>query len=374
MSNIILLDTNALLFLSEIDINENVNYEAFKKYISNKEVCISYVSIFEILNQKENRNNFSTIINNLVESVIKVHFIADSSLGKYCPFDLLSYLEDKPINIQFIAYKKIGNYIIDNFASFYSFLFAAIPSMMMMLFLNFEEKSTNLIVDANKFADFIQSNYDNLSKSLYKMLYNSFENLLINDDFTEKNRNNIFSNLYSQLIKNYSFAYNAAFIRLDNGKFSFNWLQKNVAKITNNFKDGLIDYNTKDIIDFPKMSLYHSMIKENSNLVNEVKNYLNKMILGFCNEKDSRNIYMNDLFHKSLVKLTFENVTLKSNDFLDALLISNALEQNQLNVKINNFISFDKKFTNCLQNFSKNNALKLIVNEKPLNGIHYIKR
>lgn len=370
--NKILLDTNVLLFLSKLDTNKNVDYDVFKKYISNKEVCISYISIFEILNQKENRDKFSIIINNLVESVQKVHFIADFSLGKYCSFDLLSYLEDKEKNFQLIAYKKIGNYIIDNFASFYSFLFAAVPTMMMIIFLNFEEENSDSIVDLNQFADFIQSNYDVLSEIIYKILYKSFEKLLINDDFTEKNRNNIFSNLYAVLIKKYSYAYNAAFISLDNGNFSFNRLQKNIIKITNDLINISVNYETKEPVDFPKMSLYHSMIKENPNFVNETKNYLRKIILGFCNEKDVRNFYVNDLFQKSLEKLTFENVTLKSNDFLDALLISNALEQNQLNEKINTFISFDKKFINSLKNVSKYNAFKLQINEKPLDGIHYI--
>lgn len=66
MDNKILLDTNVILFLNKLDNNPNVDYKAFRRYIFDKEVCVTYISIFELLNQKKYRRKYRRIINNLI--------------------------------------------------------------------------------------------------------------------------------------------------------------------------------------------------------------------------------------------------------------------------------------------------------------------
>ncbi len=74
MDNKILLDTNVILFLNKLDNNPNVDYKAFRRYIFDKEVCVTYISIFELLNQKKYRIKYRSVINNLILFTKKVHF------------------------------------------------------------------------------------------------------------------------------------------------------------------------------------------------------------------------------------------------------------------------------------------------------------
>lgn len=74
MDNKILLDTNVILFLNKLDNNPNVDYKVFRRYIFDKEVCVTYISIFELLNQKKYRIKYRSVINNLILFTKKVHF------------------------------------------------------------------------------------------------------------------------------------------------------------------------------------------------------------------------------------------------------------------------------------------------------------
>ncbi len=371
--DLILLDTNVLLLLDNIDSNEDINKEILRKYLSTKEVCVSTVTIFEILNNKSYRDEFSNIIHNLETICLAVSFIGDLDIGEYCSFDLLSFIEDKSVESQTLVYKSLGRYIIDSFASFYACLYSAVLSMLIMIFLNFDNQNVDKEYSSDIFGKFMQENYNDLAKIIYILLNRSFNKLLEADNFNEKNRNIIFSNLYFQLSCAYSQPYNAALISLDKNDFSFSRLANECKKANVSIKNIKIDFDYKNQVPFSYMSLYHSFIRENPEKKQIVEDYLRKIVNCFCNEEDMRNKYMNELFRKSLLKLTFENTNLSSNDYLDALIVSCSFDQNQLNKKINKFMSFDKKFVRSLNNFSTLFKENIVINEKPCCGQHYIK-
>lgn len=96
------------MFLNKLDNNPNVDYKAFRRYIFDKEVCVTYISIFELLNQKKYRIKYRSIINNLILFTKKVHFLADEAVAKECPISLLNNLEDKTRSEQLLAYNLLS--------------------------------------------------------------------------------------------------------------------------------------------------------------------------------------------------------------------------------------------------------------------------
>lgn len=62
--------------------------------------------------------------------------------------------------------------------------------------------------------------------------------------------------------------------------------------------------------------------------------------------------------------MLLENITLKSNDYLDGLLACKLYEEYPFGKEINKIISFDKKFVNNLKNNALMHKEKIIINEE----------
>lgn len=126
----------------------------------------------------------------------------------------------------------LGKYVVKSFSDFYAYLFSAVATTMIIIFLNFESENKNACYGEKEFSNFIQESNDKLCHNIYFILREAFNMLIDNDEFTEKNRNNIFSNLYAGLIAIYSIPYNEIFNSLDKNEFDFLMASKKFANAT----------------------------------------------------------------------------------------------------------------------------------------------
>ena len=100
----IILDTNVLLFLAGLEDNEHINRKKLESFVHNKEVCVSPITIFEILNLKTFRDRYSFIIQNIVGLTKSVSFVGTSFYDNYFNRDDVYNLENKGLDHQ----KKYG--------------------------------------------------------------------------------------------------------------------------------------------------------------------------------------------------------------------------------------------------------------------------
>lgn len=337
----ILADTNCLLLLAGLDKNEKTDVKKLESFVSDKEICITSVSIFELLNNRRSREQYSFVIHSVISKCKKTIFLNNSFFNSYFNSEILIDLEQKSLIEQEKAKKEIAKAIIDIFTFYYSNLFACAVSAYFIIFNNFDDRNGN---DDEFFKKQTQLNFDLLEMKLNVFLSQQFRMMILTYRFNEKTRKSIVETLYFGLIKEYAKIFNKMFLELDkDGLISYEILFRRLISITRKINIEKVWHGGKKL-HFDGISLFESLTKQlqNENDKNKVKEYITKIALTLSKFDYRISPYMNKLFESNLCSLMFEKAKFNDNDLLDSLILDYMFYSNT-KFSFEGVLTFDKK-------------------------------
>lgn len=335
----IILDTNVLYLISGENNNSEINKVAFLNYLKDKDIVICLTSVFEILNNQYECNQYSQIINKVAQSCRSLYFAINTYEDKFiAPYDLIN-LEQKDLFYQKTIRNKIGKYISHIFSFFYSNLLSHVVCAYFISFQHFKDYSTDNYAESI-FMENIQLMANIIEGKIRVFFEKHLYEMIMNDAFSEKNRNHILNKIITEILASYVPTYNNSYERLDNGTFSYKHLYQRIISVSKKIDcDDL--FKKKREIKFWDVCLFKSFTELSGFSLKRIQNYIKKMVDQMCLHEDLLfQGYLHDVFKKSLVKILEEGPVLTSNDFLDCLLLNDCNNFKPATV----FITFDNKF------------------------------
>lgn len=341
----ILIDTNCLYILSGHDKNSNICEEKFFDFLLNKSICITSVSIFEILNNPIKRNDYSSIIKTAISKCKLTHFANYSLFGIYSDCSVLYDLELKTLKEQEKAKNEISKAIVEFFSIYYSNLLSCAICAYFIPFLNFDDEKSK---GDDCLREAIQDTFDSLESRLSKCLSDRFSEMVNRYDFNEKSRKKLIEETFFWLVEKYSKIYNKTYIGLyKKGVISYEKLSLSLSSLTKRInppKEFHRSYGT----NFESFSLFRSLTEkqENDDDKKRMKDYLLKVASTLSKvhdyEKSYISPYLNNLFSSNLYSLLFEKARFNDNDLLDSLIIDFIYFAKD-SLQFEGLLSFDKK-------------------------------
>lgn len=339
-----LADTNLLLTIAGIDTNDKIDKSILFDYLSNQEIAISVVSIFEILNNPNFKNSYSFIIHSTIGKCLKTNFLSSAFYDFYFDPSFLIDLENKSISEQEEAKNKISKPFVDVYSYYYSNLIACALMAYFIIFVNFSDSDSN---GDDFFKNIIQESFDILEPKIYQYLFFQFSSMIKKYQFTEKNRKNLVEKIFFGLVTNvYSKVYNETFLELDkNSSIKYTKLHHRLVSVTKKSKiENIVTSSTE--IKFENISLYHNL---SSSLDHKDKERMKKYIFKIASTLSKKDVrispYLNKLFESNLKSLLFEKARFNDNDILDSLVLDFICFFSK-KVKLEGIITFDKKLIN----------------------------
>ena len=343
------VDTNVLYLLSGVDCGSRIDFDRLEDYISNKDIVIYDITLFEILNNSHHCFDYPFIINSVIAKAKSVNFATSSFLAKnYDPINLVDLAN---VGNDFRKYlpevrKTISKPIVEVFTFYYSNLLACGLSSYFVLFANFEDSS---ISDPNFFQRGIQNHFDLLEPKIRSYLQTKFSEMILDFEFCEKKRKALVERLFTHLVEYYADAYNATFQDLDVGVFRCEKLFMRLERLAQSVNiDELV--RKTNIVPFESVSLFNSVSGQSSlDKMDSIKNYLIR-VAAALSRGTFGNGYLRTLFFQNLQDLLLEKSKFNDNDILDALLLDAPLSLYSKG-EIDAAIIFDKKFSKRVEKF-----------------------
>lgn len=336
----ILVDTNCLLLLADLDDNNEIDKEKLESFVSKKDICISAVSIFELLNNPRTKGKYSFIVQMAILKSNKTHFMNTAFFDNYFNCCILNNLECKSVKEQEKVKNEMSKAIIDIFSYYYSNLLACAVSAYFIIFDSFCDGE----MFENYFKKHIQINFDLLEAKLRAYLSIQFKMMVLNYCFNEKTRKRIIESLYFGLIKEYAKVYNKTYIDLDRKQYiAFDTLFSRLISVTRKID---VEKNCiyKEKIHFEDISLFESLTKEanNDDDKQRMKKRLTEVATTLAKNDHKISPYLNKLFESNLCSLLFEKAKFNDNDILDSLILDYIHFSNG-KIPFDGLLTFDKK-------------------------------
>jgi len=344
----LLIDTNAIYFISGFEKNEKLNYKNVTNYIKDKKIGISCYSIFEILNNKSFNSKYFDIFVELVKNCKEVSIFSLKELEFQIPINLLAKIKSTPeikIRIKTEIGKNINRYMTDIYGQ-------SLANSIMIHFAIFVHwKATiNTNYSASFYVKYLSLFSNSLFKKIKPFLNKELNNLLEKDLYTEKKRDEIITNCFAYLTGTFADAYNKTLQSIDRKQFSYLAIKKRLDKILNKIKISSSIFKEHDYFDRTR-----TLFKTMTNLVPKIKTNVDKCLR--CLSKKTSffsddELYLLHLCSSDLInKQIITGGRIKSNDFIDALIFIYFLQ----NDKITNFMTFDDNFFRKINTLSINN-------------------
>ena len=351
----LLIDTNVLYKLAGIETDKRIDITKLELYLKAKDVCISPITIFEILNSEHFRDKYSFIIKSAINKCRTVSFVSTSYYDLFFDSKMLIDLELKDFDYQQNIKMEIGKLVTEIYSYFYSNIITSLIISYFMVFPYLDEYSLD---EYDDYKNEFQVCYDMLFEKMLPYLKLHFSTQIKKNDFTEKKRNNLFDYIIKKAIFFFSKYTNDLIISIDiNKNFSF-------SKMFTKLKSAIKKYEPSKEIKNPRFNYF-----ENYDFINYVsggdeKNKENaiKVIYKFVDilTKYGRlfNGVTEKLYEKYLFYFMIQGRKTSNNDLIDSSLIDvmNIVEVESL---IDEILTFDNKFESSL-NSVKMSEIKII--------------
>ena len=344
MSEMILLDTNVLYALSGVDSRSDIDLELLKSFLKDKDVCVSNVTIFEILNNNLHSNQLSFIVYKTSKncksfSVINIY----SKEGER--FERINR------NIGFKGLirnrEEVKEAIIVFYSVFYSNLFTSGCLSYFVLTVFLQSIAIDNISDDEYYNSFSYC-YTNLNDKINLFLERLYSTLISENCFTEKERNRCFKQLLNNLLYYFQPAINDLDNTFEQDKFSY---KRMFLKLNSLIKKADMDviYNKKVHLEFDDVSPF-SAIKRFEIEGNEKEGMeliINRVVDIFAKERNDvkLNPLFESLFNNYLKEFLIKGNKATNNDILDSM-IADCL---YYTAYINSIILFDNKFKSKIE-------------------------
>ena len=341
----ILIDTNCLYLLSGHDKNNKICEEKLLSFLSNKDICITSVSIFEILNNPSKRNDYSKIINAAISKCRLTHFANYPLFGLYFDQSVLYDLELKDESEQEKAKNEISKAIVGVFSVYYSNLLSCAIAAYFIPFLNFDDEESK---GDDYLGKSFQENFDILENRIRKYFSSRFQGMVDGFCFNEKSRKSLIEETFFWLAEKHSKIYNKTYLYLDKkGVISYEKLSLSLLSLTKRINPPRTLPKRKGV-EFESFSLFRSLTEQlkNEDDKKRLKEYLAKIAASLSKVYDDQKKYispfLNSLFTSNLNSLLFEKARFSDNDLLDSLIIDFIYFARDA-IKFEGLLSFDKK-------------------------------
>ena len=337
----ILLDTNVLYALSGVDSRSDIDLELLKSFLKDKDVCVSNVTIFEILN------------NNLYSNQL-FHIIRETA--KSCKtFNVLNVYDEETIRfsspIRTIGFKGLirnndgVEKVVKTFYSvFYSNLFTSTCLSYFILTAFLKSLAIDTISD-DEFYDSFLNCYTNLYNEISAFLERLYSALLLKKCFTEKERNLCFKKFLNSLLDHFYPAIKYLDNSLKQANFSYKRMLLTLNTLIKHIDLDTI-YNKKDYPNYDDVSPF-SVIKETNVNKKQMNNIINTIVDIFSKERNNVKInpFFESLFHDYLREFLIKGSKATNNDILDSM-ITDCLYYTD---GVNSIILFDNKFKSKIE-------------------------
>ncbi|PWM75996.1 MAG: hypothetical protein DBX59_00170 [Bacillota bacterium] len=356
------LDTNFIYYLTDCDINNNINPQ-IKEFIKKDNYDISYYSFFEIANNPNKKDKFFKIFDTLFKNYPNYNIITHTGFDEYInDQEFYAFLQNKNL---FELKKHLLPFIKNQYAYFIQLRLDYIIAVYLSFF-NYEKD-----IQHTKFQ---QKFFDKNSKTTKQIILEELEYLINNDLFTEKNIKELYENLVYNIISNLIPFVNIvnSYVTLvkksaKNGlryKYKHHLLLKRVNGKLKRKPNGWKFNQSANPINDIKVYAKTLFPNQSENELNEqIKNYLRTLIYQKSKLYDFEEIFFEYQFQNIFLA---EN-TLRSNDFIDFHILGLYFLENTKNKILDDyiFLTTDKRFISWM---SKVN------NEKVKKSCEFIKR
>lgn len=245
--NQVLLDTNAIFFISGVKANSSIDIEALKNCINNGNVQCSYISLFEVVNNKSLTNDekntiFKTIAKN---SIVIIHDI--ESLDNY-HFNLL--VNDKTSFYYNSIRTKLGKAIIER--NLDNYLFFIKLYMYTSITLVVDKYINSVTEEKKRFREHFEVKQKDINKHIRNLIKANLEQLLENDCFNVTTINNYLITLSANVMK-YYYEFLAKFKKMFECNYKTAYMKaikefnKTAKAIKNNSLNDIFEYDYKYI-------------------------------------------------------------------------------------------------------------------------------
>lgn len=343
MSEMILLDTNVLYALSGVDSRPDIDLELLKRFLKDKDVCVSNVTIFEILN-----NNFYS------SQLFYIVYESSKNCKSFSVINIYSKetkrFERINRNIGFKGLirnrEEVKETIIAFYSMFYSNLFTSGCLSYFALTAFVQSIAIDNISDDEYYNSFSYC-YANLNDKINLFLKRLYSTLISENCFTEKERNRCFKQLLNNLLYYFQPAINDLNNTFEQDKFSN---KRMFTKLNSLIKKADMDaiYNKKGYPKFDDVSPF-SMIKsfKTDENENEGIDLINRVVNIFAKERNDvkLNPLFESLFNNYLKEFLIKGNKATNNDILDSM-ITDCL---YYTTYINSIILFDNKFKSKIE-------------------------
>ena len=352
----ILIDTNVLYYLAQIEDNTKINRKKLESFLLKEDVCISPITIFEILNNKQHKKEYSFIIEIVSRKCRTISFVTTSYFSCFCPSDLLIDLENKSFELQKEIGTKLSSFVIEYYCYFYSNLIAETVLAYFLVFW-FIDDTLN---DEKASSSFFQAWHDDLFYKIFSFIKNALLSLVKNESFTEKARKQIFKRLINVVLCYFAPVIKDAIGKLDKGIFSCSQLFLSMKARLKSINIVALYTNKKNKArGFPTFFQY---ISSNNQLEKaKVNQVIDRIVDSIKSDVPLFNPIVDSLFKKYLKLFLINGGKSTDNDLLDASLFD-YVPLNSKNPQINGLITFDSKFYNFVRQCNDLNA-KVYFNE-----------
>ena len=346
----ILVDTNILYVLAGLENNSRIDACKLNRFFAGKAICISPITVFEILNSKHFKTYYSFIILKAIDKCGTVSFVGNNFYDSYFGRGLFTNLEKKTFEDQKKAYKTISHFIVDLYSYFYGNLLVGITFSYFLIFDYLDDFSND---SSDNFDKRIQSCYDLLFEKVFDYIKRTMSTLLLHECFTEAERNKYFSYIRKALLFDFRFVLNDCVISLEKKIFTydkmFNKINAVIKKIDfdktiNNPKFNGFDAKTFDDYISSGGQIKKTVIDQ---IVDKITDIFTKSDCLFNSVTDI--IYMT--FFKAFLKAGFKKT---SNDILDASLFDVVRDVRDSKI-IDSVATLDVNFGKVLKKFAFDN-------------------
>ena len=340
----VLIDTNVIYLLSELEGNDLINTSKLFSFVRTKEVCISPITIFEILNNKEFQSKYSFIIHKTIERCKSVVFLSTSFYSQYFDSDFLIDLENKSPLLQIEAKRKVGTLVVELYSYFFANLITSVIIAYFLIFPFLEEHSLDCYDDCK--GEF-QKSYNMLFDKEYEILKRYFTGLISQGFFSEKERNIIINHFTKKTCYFFVSTIKDAVTSLNKGNFSY-------GKLFNKLKAKIRSVNLEKDVEQSKIEHFNDFtffnyVLGNKQSTKKMSTYIvDKIVDLLTNDGSLFNPATDKLYKEYLKQFLLTGRKNKSNDLLDTSLVD-VLQIIENNSNINEIITFDKRFCELLK-------------------------
>ena len=337
----LLLDTNVLYTISEVDKHIEIDIVKLKSFLSNKDCCFSPITIFEIFNNKHYLDECYSILfktKQCCKSLSEIQFFRPTTaVENNIQYTVIEWQKIK------VECEETKNKVIDIYSLFYGELFSSTVLAFFYLCLFLKERSKDIISE-DVFIKKFEDNYYLLNDKIVLFLKRFYKSLIRQNEFTEKQRNLMFD----RLILNISF-----FLRpivkntidsLNNNTFSYSKMFSKLKTTINKMDLDMlyckeIRFNYSDLSLYTILGAYSGDIRKQ-----QADDIVNKVVKIFTKTKYKtiNNPFVDNLFKQYLEAFIKKGCKRTNNDILDAL-ITDSIYYSDV---VDSFMVFDNSFKN----------------------------